>query len=97
MTTLAPVVAALWGLGTPELILIMGMMLLFFGADRLPGLAGSLGKSIREFKKHASDVEDSFRTAIDEGQQKKLPTPAPGSTTQASQPSHVESSTPKQG
>ena len=37
-------------LGLAELLLILSILLLLFGAKRLPGLARSLGKSTREFK-----------------------------------------------
>jgi sec-independent protein translocase protein TatA len=40
----------LFGLGTPELILIVFLLLLFFGKDKLPDLARSIGKSFRELK-----------------------------------------------
>ena len=39
------------GLGTPELIVIFLIILLFFGAKRLPEIARSLGKASNEFKK----------------------------------------------
>lgn len=38
-------------LGAPELIIILVVVLLLFGANRLPKLARSLGKAQREFKK----------------------------------------------
>ena len=37
-------------LGLPELLIILSILLLLFGAKRLPGLARSLGNSTREFK-----------------------------------------------
>lgn len=40
----------LWSLGTGEIILILLLILLFFGAKRIPDLARGLGKGIREFK-----------------------------------------------
>ena len=41
---------AVFNLGPMEIILIVFMMLLLFGAKRLPGLAKGLGQGIREFK-----------------------------------------------
>lgn len=71
MNTITPVLA-IGPLGTPEIILILFVVLLLFGAKRLPELARSFGKSMREFKKAASEVEDNFRTAVDEEDRKKM-------------------------
>jgi len=43
--------ALVGGLGTQEVVLILIVILLLFGAKRLPDLARSLGKSLSEFKK----------------------------------------------
>lgn len=40
----------LFGLGAPELIIIVFLLLLFFGKDKLPGLARSIGSSFKELK-----------------------------------------------
>ncbi|MBI2813886.1 MAG: twin-arginine translocase TatA/TatE family subunit [Opitutae bacterium] len=67
------------GIGGPELMMIMFIVLLLFGANRLPELARGIGKSVREFRKAASGVEDEVRRAMEEEQPKKFPThpPAP--------------------
>lgn len=38
-------------LGVPELILILGIALLLFGANRIPDIARSMGSAVNEFKK----------------------------------------------
>jgi len=43
-------------LGFPELLIIMVVILLLFGAKRIPEIAGSMGKGIREFKKNINDA-----------------------------------------
>jgi len=53
-------------LGAMEIFLILLIVLLLFGAKRLPELSRSMGKSLREFKKATSDVEDDFRNAMKE-------------------------------
>lgn len=47
-----------------ELIIIFAVILLFFGAKRLPELSESLGKSLRRFKKATSEVEDEVKSAL---------------------------------
>lgn len=44
-----------------EIMLILLVVLLLFGAKRLPEMGQSLGKGIREFKKSLTDVEKSIR------------------------------------
>jgi sec-independent protein translocase protein TatA len=51
-------VAGIFGLGTPELLLVLCVILLLFGGAKLPSLARGLGQSIREFKKASSEDED---------------------------------------
>lgn len=48
-------------LGMTEILIILLIILLFFGARRIPEIAGSFGKGIREFKKSINEVERSIR------------------------------------
>lgn len=48
----------MFGLGYQELLLILVIVLILFGAQRLPDLARSLGGSIKEFKKGVAEVKD---------------------------------------
>jgi sec-independent protein translocase protein TatA len=41
-----------------ELIVILFIILLLFGAKKLPGLAGSIGESIKEFRKSANEADE---------------------------------------
>jgi sec-independent protein translocase protein TatA len=43
-------------LGVGELLIIMVVILLLFGAKRIPEIAGSMGKGIREFKRNINDA-----------------------------------------
>lgn len=49
--------AFLQNIGLPELLVILLIILLLFGAARLPEIARSLGKSIHAFKKGVKEVE----------------------------------------
>lgn len=52
-------------MNAPEIIMILAVALLFFGAKRLPDLARSVGKSIGEFKRAKDDIEKDVRSAMD--------------------------------
>jgi sec-independent protein translocase protein TatA len=60
-----PLFSFIQGIGGPELLVIFLIVLLFFGARRLPELARGLGKSMKEFKKATEDVQNDFRDAMD--------------------------------
>ena len=49
-------------LGFGEIMLVLLVILLFFGAKRIPEIAGSFGKGIREFKRSMTDVERQIVT-----------------------------------
>jgi len=57
--------AFIQNLNTPEIIMIGAVVLLLFGAKRMPELFKSLGKSVREFKKATAGIEDDIRSAMD--------------------------------
>lgn len=45
-----------------ELIIVVLFALLFFGADAIPGLARTVGKGMREFKKATDDIKNEFES-----------------------------------
>ncbi|MDZ4710999.1 MAG: twin-arginine translocase TatA/TatE family subunit [bacterium] len=55
----------MFGLGTPEIILIAIVILVLFGAKKIPDLMQGLGKGIKEFKKASSDIEKDITTPDD--------------------------------
>ena len=56
----------MFGLGGGEIILILFIILLLFGAKKLPELAKGLGKGINEFKKASKDIKDEVEQTIDD-------------------------------
>lgn len=51
-------------LGFGELMIILVIVLVLFGAKRVPEIGASIGKGIREFKKATSDVDRDVRGAL---------------------------------
>lgn len=68
--------AFIQNLGTGELIIIFLVILIFFGAKRLPGLFGSFGKALKEFKKATRDIEDDIQTAMNPEPPRRVQPPA---------------------
>ena len=60
MTTLF----GLFNLGGGEIILILALVLILFGARKLPELAKGLGQGIKEFKKATRDITDELDSAV---------------------------------
>jgi len=71
-------------LGWPEIVAILAVVLLLFGAKKLPELARGLGKGINEFKKASRDVQDEIERSVEEPP--PAPRSPPASSSTASQP-----------
>src|SRR5262245_20456797 len=72
----------LFNLGGGEIILILALILILFGAKKLPELAKGLGQGIKEFNKATKEVTDEVSSAMDDSsssQQRRLPPSTPPS------------------
>jgi len=67
----------MFGLGHWELLLILLVILLVFGAKRIPEMAQGLGRGIREFRKAVHEVQDEVEAAKPDGGKTISPTAAP--------------------
>lgn len=79
MTLPTQSLAFLQSLGPMEIFVVVFIILLLFGAKKLPELARGMGKAMKEFKKATKDVEDDIRSAMEEEPE---PAPRPKKTAQ---------------
>lgn len=77
----------LGGIGAQEIMLIFLVVLLLFGAKRIPEIGSALGKGIREFKSSVREIEGEFKNPPKEREQLP-PRAAPAPPT--SQPQNTE-------
>lgn len=58
-------------IGVPELIIIVVLILLLFGAKRIPDLMKSMGKGVRSFKEGINEIEKDVSSDTDKEESKK--------------------------
>jgi sec-independent protein translocase protein TatA len=56
-----------------EIVLILAVVLILFGAKKLPELAKGLGQGIKEFKKATNEVSNEINSAMDDSRYSQLP------------------------
>ncbi|SER26506.1 twin-arginine translocase TatA/TatE family subunit [Microlunatus flavus] len=66
---------AFGGLGVPELLIILAVVLLLFGGARLAGLGKSTGRALREFKEETKGLRDKDGAAVDEASAQRTSEP----------------------
>ncbi len=73
----------------PEILGILVVVLILFGAKKLPELARGLGQGIKEFKKATRDVQDDLQRAIDDNDHNSNPPSSHSSSPVESSSAHV--------
>ncbi|MFD2248482.1 Sec-independent protein translocase subunit TatA/TatB [Pontibacter ruber] len=68
---LETVLLFLGDLGGGELLVIFTAVLLLFGADKIPGIARSFGRGIREFKDATNEIKSEIERSIEDGNKPK--------------------------
>jgi len=63
----------MFGLGTQELLIIFFIVLLLFGANRIPEIGRAMGRGIRDFKRATRDMEDEFKGGEDKRESSRIP------------------------
>lgn len=56
----------MFGIGVPELLLILALALIIFGPGKLPDVGRAVGKSLSEFRNATREVKDSVNEAVAE-------------------------------
>jgi sec-independent protein translocase protein TatA len=58
----------MFGIGMPELIIILIIILIIFGAGKLPEIGSGIGKGIRNFKKASNEAQEKLEAPEDDTQ-----------------------------
>ncbi len=66
----------MFGIGMPELLLILAVALIVLGPKKLPEMARALGRGLAEFRRTTDDMKRELQTAADE-----IETPPPAENT----------------
>jgi sec-independent protein translocase protein TatA len=76
----------MFGLGVGELLVILVIVLIIFGAGKLPEIGEGLGRGIRSFRKAVRTPDEIDVTPPGEGERPPPPRDAPGGTQDEGQP-----------
>ena len=77
----------MFGIGMPELILILAVALIVLGPKRLPEIARSLGKGLAEFRRTTDELKEEFREV-----EEKIENPSSSTTSDEESPTPVQPS-----
>ena len=78
--------------GGPELLIILGIAVLLFGANKLPALARSSGQAMGEFKRGRQELENELKKGAETGTDEKTATDAVPEIETESEPEETERS-----
>ena len=74
----------MFGIGVPELVVILVIALVVFGPGKLPEIGGALGKGIRDFKKAFDSTDDELKKVTSEPEGAERPRRSPSGLLPAS-------------
>ncbi len=75
----------MFGIGMPELLIIMAVALLVLGPKKLPEIARSLGRGMAEFRRASTELRNSLTAPLEEPPEQPVPPPQPPKKTEPSQ------------
>jgi sec-independent protein translocase protein TatA len=85
------------GLSLTHILLFLVILLLLFGAKRLPEIGGALGKSIGEFKKSMRDIQQDMNAPAQQNQLQPPPQQPPAASQPTTPPSATQQKNPHFG
>ena len=87
----------MFNVGSQELLIIFFVVLLLFGAKRVPEVARSFGEGIRDLKKAMSGIEDELKIELDDRPKPRKAPPKAIAPPQTAAPGHTETASPGSG
>ncbi len=75
----------MFGIGMPELLIIMAVALLVLGPKKLPEIARSLGRGMAEFRRASTELRNSLTAPLEEPPEQPAPGPQAPKKTEPSQ------------